>query len=120
MKITSINKRIFANYENFVNYLPKIDTTKDTNTIVNYKVTDVSTKQPTLSTNLLDEALKVMVNNLQSNNNHPLSKKDNMPIETYFEAVGELKQINLQDLRKVGLEAQANLNANDVLQLFLE
>jgi hypothetical protein len=120
MKITSINREIFTKYENFVNNLPKIDTTKESKDIVNYKVTDILPENKIANSTFLDEALKLMVNNLQSNNNHPLSKIDNMPIENYNEALNVLKQVSVKDIKVNGIASQANINLNDVLQLFLE
>jgi len=43
-----------------------------------------------------------------------------MPIENYNEALNVLKQVSVKDIKVNGIASQANINLNDVLQLFLE
>lgn len=69
--------------------------------------------------NILIDALEKLEDNIQVDNSHPLDYSKNAPIETYKEAIKELKFIKTQKFLDEASNAQANININDVLSLFV-
>jgi len=67
---------------------------------------------------ILLTALDKLENNLQAEDNHPLSKLSNAPIETFEEALFELSFLRSPKFKETASQAQANLKAADVLYLF--
>ncbi len=118
MKITSINQEIYTKLEKFANILPKIDIEKESKNIINHNIDsyiEIINHNPT---EIINQTLNNLVNNLQSDNNHPLSKPQNAPIENFNEALSILNNINSHQLKSTGLQAQANISATDLLQIF--
>lgn len=69
---------------------------------------------------ILLDALDVLENNIQPDNNHPLSREDYAPIESYEEALIELNFLKESDYAKEASPAQANINPGSVLELFAD
>ena len=69
--------------------------------------------------NILLDALGKLEDNLQMDNSNPLNYSKNAPIETYREALKELKYIKTQKFLDEASNAQANINIEDVLSLFV-
>jgi hypothetical protein len=67
---------------------------------------------------ILLSALDDLENNIQDDDNHPLGKLSNAPIETYDEALIELSFLKTPKFVTTASEAQANLTADDVMYLF--
>lgn len=67
---------------------------------------------------ILLSALDDLENNIQDDDNHPLAKLSNAPIETYDEALIELSFLKTPKFAATASEAQANLTADDVMYLF--
>lgn len=67
---------------------------------------------------ILSDALDKLENNIQTDDSSPLFTDDAMPIETYKEALIELKSLINSDFDKFASEAQANLTPGDILYLF--
>ncbi len=70
--------------------------------------------------NVLLEAIQILENNIQVDNNHPLSRADYAPIESLDEAMIELAWFKTPFFKSQGVQAQANLSAEDVASLFVE
>jgi hypothetical protein len=69
---------------------------------------------------VLLSALDELENNIQDDDNHPLGKLSNAPIESYDEALIELSFLKTPMFKETASEAQANLTGQDVLYLFTE
>ena len=67
---------------------------------------------------VLEDAIDSLENNLQVNDNSALFAEANAPIETYKEALSELKTLVNSDFDKYAKDAQANLTPADVIYLF--
>lgn len=70
--------------------------------------------------NILLSAIEKLENNHQMDNSHPLSKADNVPIETFEEALIELSYFKTNIFRDDAGTAQANLHPENVVSLFTE
>lgn len=69
---------------------------------------------------ILLDALDVLEDNIQVDNNHPLSREGYMPIESYEEALIELNFLQDSTFRKDASASQANANPAFVLELFAD
>lgn len=69
---------------------------------------------------ILLNALESLENSHHVEDNHPLGKISNAPIETYEEALIELSFIRSPKFKETAYNSQANLNPEDVLYLFKE
>ncbi len=67
---------------------------------------------------ILSNALDVLENNMQVDNDSPLFTAESAPIESYAEALDELRKLVNKDYKKFASEAQANLTHSDILYLF--
>jgi hypothetical protein len=116
MQVKDISQKIPGNTEN-IPYAPKTvakyNKTKDLDTNIN----------PTASTawqkDILMDAISNLENNVQMDNTHPLSKSINAPIESFREALVELSFIKTPKFLDEALAAQANVNPENVLALFV-
>ncbi len=69
---------------------------------------------------ILLNALDRLENNIQTDDSHPLDRAGNMPIESFDEALIELSFIKTPMFRAQASGAQANINPEDVAQLFTD
>jgi rhodanese-related sulfurtransferase len=69
---------------------------------------------------ILLDALEKLENTVQPDNNHPLDTQTNQPIETYEEALIELQYVNTPKFVLEASGAQANINAESIIELFAE
>lgn len=69
---------------------------------------------------ILLDALEKLENTVQPDNNHPLDTQANQPIETFEEALVELRFVENPKFVTEAAKAQANINANSVIELFAE
>ncbi|MDC1068262.1 hypothetical protein OAQ99_03780 [Candidatus Kapabacteria bacterium] len=63
-------------------------------------------------------AIDSLEDNIKVDNNNPLFAENAAPIETYQEALSELKMLVTNDFDKYASDAQANLTPGDILYLF--
>ncbi len=68
--------------------------------------------------NILLDALESLENNIQMDNTHPLDNPMNAPIETYKQALKELKFVKTEKFKNEALNAHSNLNIDNILSLF--
>ena len=68
--------------------------------------------------NVLLSALSDLENNIQVDNSSPLFSENNVPIETYKEALEELRKVVEFNNKEMMEHAQANLTPKDILHLF--
>lgn len=64
------------------------------------------------------KTLENLENNKQMDNSHPLKKTENLPIESFEEALIELNYFKTPFFKANASAAQANLRNEDVLYLF--
>lgn len=89
--------------------------------IENKKETGIENKNNTSwQKDILLNALDNLENKIQSANSHPLDNVANAPIETHDEALIELSFVNNPIFKEQAVDAQANINPEQVLALFLE
>ncbi len=69
---------------------------------------------------ILLDVIGMLENNMQVENSHPLSKAEAKPIDTFEEAILELANVNSEQFAQDASQAQANLDPQSVLELFLE
>lgn len=59
-------------------------------------------------------------NNIQYEESHPLDFAASAPIETHEEALAELKMLRTDKFKEEAYNAQANVNPDDVISLFVD
>jgi hypothetical protein len=69
---------------------------------------------------ILLDALDVLENKMQVDNNHPLSSEDYAPIESFEEALIELSFLRDTSFKRDASAAQANVNPSAILELFAD
>lgn len=120
MKITSINPENTQKFEIYSNYLTKKGKVENHQTIVNKAINIDKSNESYWQALFLDKALDQMVNNLQNDNSHPLSKKENEPINTYFEALSELQKVNTSTMKNDGLGAHLYIDSKNYLDIIAD
>lgn len=124
MKITDIrnnssqdaNLHVFKPEELTKINLSKIEKSDKLN--ISNQANDVASAQ--WQKDILLSAIEELENNLQIDDNHPLGKLSNAPIETYEEALIELSFLRSPIFKSTASQAQANIKAEDILYLFQE
>ena len=119
MDVKNISNNSNAHYDSFL--VDALNITKNTEVKKN---NFVETSAPSSSEkvkwqqNVLLSAIENLENNIQVDNSNPLFSANNAPIESYKEAIAELRKVvssnNLEYMR----QAQANLTPSDILYLF--
>lgn len=104
-------------------YTPKEINKNETKTAENTKISAQETAENTANKikwqkDILISALDKLENNIQLDNSHPLSEQKNIPIETFDEALIELSFINSSFFKADGSNAQANISATSIIELF--
>lgn len=114
MEIISI-KNLINKVENFENKTEKTEDyqnaksmPKDTLTLTDWQKS------------VVDIALKYLENKKQVENNHPLSQARFKQIQTFEEALKELDELRKEKFKEEGLKAQANINPESVVSLFIQ
>jgi hypothetical protein len=74
--------------------------------------------QTTWQKDILTTALSRLENNLQIEDNSPLNYNTAAPIESFQEAIEELRNLVDKNFAEYASKAQANLTPNDILYLF--
>ncbi len=68
--------------------------------------------------NILLQAIDLLENSMQTDNSHPLSRADYRPIDSFQEAMVEVKFLKNPSFKSEASQAQANINAKDIAYLF--
>jgi hypothetical protein len=114
MKITNISQRALNDYE--------INALLDMKTIKKDKIEpakpEIQPNKIPWQKDILMSAITSLENNKQLDNNHPLGKLSNAPIESFEEAKIELNYFKTPFYKNSASQAQANLSIQDVLYLF--
>lgn len=118
MKITSINKENFQNIEKFTTHIPKVNQPTIAVNIDKIAFDADNSKPGEWQMNILNSAIDKLANSIQPNDNHPLSLVSNYPIDDFTEALNELKKIRSEIISSEGTQAQANIDAISLLELF--
>lgn len=118
MKITSINKENFQNIEKFTTHIPKVNQTKVAENIDKNTVKSENKIAGEWQMDILNNAIEKLANSIQPSDNHPLSLVSNYPIDDFTEAINELKKVKSEILFSEGTQAQANIDAINLLELF--
>ncbi len=69
---------------------------------------------------ILNEGIEKAAKIMHTDNSHPLSAPENAPIETFDEALKELRFVNSEKFKREAAKAQANIKIEDALYLFDE
>ncbi len=97
----------------------RADEKKIANSKINLDKVDISNNSISWQNDILLSALDMLENNIQLDNNHPLDRLGNQPIDNFDEALLELRFLQTDTFKNQASSAQANINAADVLSLFL-
>lgn len=81
---------------------------------------EISSENVNWQKDILLSALDLIENKVTKDAAHPLDKLENRPIETFEEALLELRFLNTDTFAREAAFAQANLKAEDILSLFME
>lgn len=81
---------------------------------------EVSSASVSWQKDILLSALDMLENNKQLDDSHPLDRAGNAPIESFDEALIEINFLKSSNFKEQAYGAQANINAKDVLYLFVE
>lgn len=116
MKITEIRNSVPIVYE------PKEIKAEEITRAKEYFIVDsnsINIEKENWNKQILLDALEKLENNLQTDDSHPLGRNENKPIETFEEALAELKFLKSSEkFKEFAAAAQANIEAKDVLSLF--
>ncbi len=113
MRVQEVQKKAVESLESALKQSNKVN---DKASIENQTVTPAPKNW---QTNILLDALGKLEDNLQMDNSNPLNYSNNAPIETYREALKELRYVKTQKFIDEAANAQANINIEDVLSLFV-
>lgn len=116
MKITDINAKTYIPY--LPSEVKKGEIKKDSP--ANQDKLEINASNANWQKDILLDALNMIENNIQLDNNNPLDRPENQPIESYEEALIELQFFNTLTFKHQASKAQANLEPKDVLDLFVE
>lgn len=116
MKITEINPKSYQVFQ--PKELNKSDVT--VNSPKNFDKLEINQNNVNWQKDILLDALSMIENNIQLDNSNPLDRLENQPIESFEEALMELNWMKTPFYRAQAYNAQANLEARDVLHLFVE
>lgn len=124
MNVTKVNSGMLKGM-NIKAYVPeeiKPEAAKNANKP--QKADKMNTENQNFSTSwqrdVLLDALERLENTVQLDNNHPLDSIRNQPIETFDEALIELRFLNNPVFVAEASGAQANLLAESIIELFAE
>ncbi|HOK13712.1 MAG TPA: hypothetical protein PLU67_06040 [Candidatus Kapabacteria bacterium] len=118
MKVTEIRPSSIPSVDVKSFQPEKVEKKAENNTIKD-KV-EISAESMNWQKDILLSALELIENKVQPDASHPLDKVENRPIETFEEALLELRFLNTDVYSKEALGAQANIKAEDILSLFVE
>ena len=127
MNITEIKNPKLNNLD-YQKFVPNaLEQTKLNNVSHNKKISIVDKNDVKIPSNwkqdILLQGLEMLENKMQVENNitnYVLDKPENAPIETFEEAIQELKLLNTELFVKQALEAQANISHKAVFELLTE
>ena len=119
MDVKNIQNSINAQYDSFLFDALNIGKTKTSKKIEN----NIATKSSDFDKvkwqqNVLLSALDNLENNIQVDNSSPLFNENNAPIESYKEALDELRKVVRANNKEFMEKAQANITPSDILHLF--
>lgn len=120
MKITAISRENIQSIENFASKLPVLKSSTKSQNIDSIEDSNQNILKNEWNLDILSNAIDKLANSLQMSNNHPLSLVENYPIENFAEAWKELKKLKSEILSKDGKDAQANLEAIRLIDLFVD
>lgn len=117
MKITEIRPSNLQNIEAKV-FKPEL-TEKPQVSVAKDKI-ELSQPNSNWQKDILLSALDMLESKISIDNDYPLDKIENRPIETFEEALIELQFIKTNRFKEEASSAQANISAEDILSLFIE
>jgi hypothetical protein len=114
--------------KSFVSVLPEIKSNppkkeqekiSNIQNVISDKV-EISSPNPKWQNDILIDVINKLENSKQLDDSHPLDRMENSPIETFEEAIFELKFLQDKKYFSQFGPAQANLSPESVLSLFVE
>jgi len=114
MKITSINHNYIQKVQNFADSLPQIS-----HQPINNKGISDDIQKNEWNINILNDVLIKLENNIHSEDNHPLSRSENSPIELYADALSELQKATTS-IPIDGNKFQSNLDPAILIDLLVQ
>ncbi len=119
MDVKNIQNGANAQYDSFLVDALNINKNKEVSKNIAVKSNQTTTAEKTIwQQNVLLNAIDKLENNIQVDKTSPLFSDENAPIESYKEALEELRKIVLENKQEYMKESQANLTPRDILYLF--
>lgn len=119
MDVKNIQNGANAQYDSFLIDALNINKNKEVSKNIAVKSNQTTTAEKTIwQQNVLLNAIDKLENNIQVDKTSPLFSDENAPIESYKEALEELRKIVLENKQEYMKESQANLTPRDILYLF--
>lgn len=118
MQITNINNSGKLQYDPFL--LEALEIGSETKAKKSENSNNTESVPSGWQKDILLSALDKLEDNIQVDNSSPLNYSASAPIETYSEALAELRGLVENDFEKYASAAQANLTPADILYLFEE
>jgi len=119
MDVKNITNSTNAHYDSFLVDALNINKNKEVkkNSFVETNSTTANDKAK-WQQNVLLSAIENLENNIQVDNTNPLFSLENAPIESFKEAIAELRKVVNTNNKEYMKQAQANLTPSDILYLF--
>ncbi len=119
MDVKNIQNGANAQYDSFLVDALNINKNKEVSKNIAVISNQTTTAEKTIwQQNVLLNAIDKLENNIQVDKTSPLFSDENAPIESYKEALEELRKIVLENKQEYMKESQANLTPRDILYLF--
>lgn len=116
MKITELGTQNFSAYQPPMLKKSEIST----NFQKNSDILEINQNNVNWQKEILLDALNMIENNIHLDNSNPLDRIENQPIESYEEALMELNWLKTPFYKAQAYNAQANIEAADVMYLFMD
>lgn len=120
MQVTEIRNSGGAGYDSFLVDSLGIGKSKKSSVATQLEEPAKQVDKTAWQKDILSSAISRLENNMQVEDKSPLNYATAAPIETYQEALGELKNLISNNFAQYAAKAQANLTPQDILYLFEE
>lgn len=119
MDVKNILSGANAQYDSFLVDALNINKNKDITKNLQVKSKPVNSNEKAIwQQNVLLNAINKLENNIQVDKTNVLFSDENAPLESYQEALAELRKLVMENNQEYMRDAQANLTPKDILYLF--
>jgi hypothetical protein len=119
MDVKNIISGANAQYDSFLVDALNINKNKDVTKNLQVKSKPLNSNEKAIwQQNVLLNAIDKLENNIQVDKTNVLFSDENAPLESYQEALAELRKLVVENNQEYMRDAQANLTPKDILYLF--